>query len=546
MNVDLILLSFDENPFLPDWSLGEVRVVNPTITALNDLVTRFLPQTGVWLFWSSELGQPDPGLISRTLLGPADIYHAGLALGAGGLPHAIDFVSPTWMLNCDPPANIEATSWRVSLKACLVRVDVLRQMGFLHPGFHSLDAAVLDWGHRCIRRGVIMRHLPSLVVKPKQIPSPIMDFNDELQFIRLRFGKKWQIWTSFRALISFRVRLGSVLKANINLMGESVPLDPAPFQREVQLADSMPEDVRVSVLIPTMDRYPYLQVLLSQLREQIHRAYEIIIVDQTPLPTRNVDFYDEFVDLPLKVVFLDRPGQCSSRNAGLKTAGGGYILFIDDDDEVPPDLIEAHLNHLMGREADVSSGVANEISAGPLPVDFTYPRMSDVFPTNNSLICRSILQRSGLFDLAYDHGARADADVGMRMYLSGTLMLLNPEIAVLHHHAPRGGLRSHKARVVTYASSRASLIQRQILSATEIYYSRRYFRPQQVQEFFWLAVFSGFSLVGPLWRRILKAIVSFILLPDTLMQLWRNARQADELMEKYPIIPTVQNTGLSE
>ncbi len=539
MNVDLILLSSEGNPYLPDWSLGKVRVVNPTIATLNDLVIRFLPQTGAWLFWSSELGQPDASLISRTLSGPADIYHAGLALGMGGLPHAIDFVSPTWMLNCDPPVNIEAASWRVSLKACLVRVDVLRQMGFLHPGFHSLDAAVLEWGHRCIRRGVIMRHLPSLVEKPKQADSPVMDFDDDLQFIRLRFGKKWQVWTSFRALISFRVRLGSVLKANINSMGESVPPGPAPFQREVQSADPMPEDVRVSVLIPTMDRYPYLQVLLSQLRGQTHRAYEIIIVDQTPLPTRKADFYDEFSDLPLKVIFLDRPGQCTSRNAGLETAGGGYILFIDDDDEVPPDLIEAHLNHLRGRNADVSSGVANEIGAGPLPVDFTYQRVSDVFPTNNSLICHSLLQRSGLFDLAYDHGARADADVGMRMYLSGALMLLNPGIAVLHHHAPRGGLRSHNARVVTYASSRASLIQRQIPSATQIYLSKRYFYPWQVRESFWLSVFSSFSLVGPLWRRILKAIVSFVLLPDTLMQLWRNARQADELMEKYPIILTL-------
>ena len=541
MNVDLILFSSTEQPSLPDWPLGKVWVAQPDISALNELTNRILTQTGACFFWSIELGQPNLNLITTLLSGPADIYHAGLKMGMGGLPHSIDYVAPTWMLNCDPPMDIEATSWRMSLDACLVRVDVLWQMGFLRSEFNSLDAAVLEWGHRCIRRGVIMRHVPGLVQNPIKKTVPVLSFEDELRFIRLRFGKKWQLWTSFRALATRRSGLRSVFQVNKMLMREVIHTDPVPYQHVNKVPVGDVNNVKVSVLLPTVDRYPYLKVILDQLRSQTQLPHEIIVVDQTAQDDRDELMYGDFADLPLKVIFLDEIGQCSSRNAGLSSASGEYILFLDDDDEIDFDLISKHLQHLRMRYADVSSGVANEIGTGALPVDFTFARMSDVFPTNNSMICRDVLTHSGLFDLAYDHGARADADLGMRMYQSGALMMLNPAISVLHHHAPRGGLRLHKARVVTYAASRASLVKRNIPSATEIYMMHRYFQSKQIRESLWLSVFSSLILAGPLWKRIVKVFVGILLLPSTLLQLNWNIRQAGVLSKQFPMIPIVQS-----
>src|SRR5436190_2198533 len=113
---------------------------------------------------------------------------------------------------------------------------------------------------------------------------------------------------------------------------------------------------RVSVLIPTVDRYPYLRILLGQLRRQTVRPLEIIIIDQTAADRRQEDLFEEFGDLPLRVICQDQPGQCTSRNAGLQMACGDYILFIDDDDEVKPDLIELHLRTLVEFGVEVSSG----------------------------------------------------------------------------------------------------------------------------------------------------------------------------------------------
>src|SRR5207248_2025531 len=180
------------------------------------------------------------------------------------------------------------------------------------------------------------------------------------------------------------------------------------------------------------------------------------------------------------------------------------------------DLIELHLQTLVEFDAEVSSGVADEVAAGPLPTDFCLLRASDVFPTNNTMIRREVLRRSGLFDLAYNRGQRADHDLGIRIYLGGALMILNPTISVLHHHAPRGGLRKHKARVVTYASSRKRLLHRNLASATEMYLGSRYFSDTQLREMLWLRVLGTFSARGGCFRKATKAFVSAILLPHTL------------------------------
>ena len=156
--------------------------------------------------------------------------------------------------------------------------------------------------------------------------------------------------------------------------------------------------------------------------------------------------------------------------------------------------------------------------------------------SDGKLFRKDVLYCSGLFDLAYERGQRADGDLGMRVYLSGALMVLNPDIRILHHHAPRGGLRSHKARVITYASSRKYITHRHIPSITEIYLAKRYFTPRQVREELWLRVFGTFSLKGSWWRKILKVLVSIVYLPHTLWVIRTRMREAVSMLRIYPQI----------
>ncbi|MDX1524599.1 MAG: glycosyltransferase family 2 protein, partial [Anaerolineae bacterium] len=412
MQIDLILLA-DQTERLPAWPLGSVHRVAPQPSAVSHGVERYLRQAGssFCLFWDANLGQPETESVAQITRLPGDVWHAGLRLGMGGMPGLIDFVSPTWLYNRDPEPAIEATSWRLSLQATLVRTEVLNQMGGPRPEFQTLTGAALELGHRWIKRGVLPRHIPRLItggVEPSQHNLP---FEDELRFVYYRFGRYWSRWALGRAILSGYVSAGEAIRGWRQVVQTAWLVEPAPFVHPTVSVKRASEPARVTVLIPTLERYSYLRTLLNQLRLQTVKPFEIIIVDQSPPAARDTRLAADFADLPLKIICRNQPGQCSSRNAGLSAARGDYILFIDDDDEVSPNLIEAHLETMGRFQAPVSSGVADEVGAGPLPQEVTYVRASSVFPTNNTLISRDLLRKSGLFDLAYDRGSRADGDL---------------------------------------------------------------------------------------------------------------------------------------
>jgi GT2 family glycosyltransferase len=189
--------------------------------------------------------------------------------------------------------------------------------------------------------------------------------------------------------------------------------------------------------------------------------------------------------------------------------------------------------------------VAAEVGAGPLPWDFTYPRASDVFPTNNALLKKEALHDSGLFDLAYERGSRADGDLGMRLYLAGKQLLLNPAAQVIHLHAPEGGLRHHHARATTRANSRASLTRRHLLEATEAYLWWRYFSPRQVQEASLIRTLASLRGEGPRWQKYLRTILMAALLPLTRYQNQQRLQAGANLCKQFPQIPTLRG-NLSE
>ena len=390
--IDVILLKRPNKHF--HWPTGDVTEVDQNLADLSNEIYIKSKNTSAdaILIWDEELELPDTSIVENCLEQNIDVWHAGLKLGTSSHPDFIDFVSPIWMLNLDPDPQIEATSWRLSLRACLIRTDVLQQLGGPLPGFDSIDSAGLEMGLRYIRNGAFIHHCPQLLEScPKATPVSI-SIDDQLRFIASGFGKKWLYWAGILAVISKQSGLLKILKGikKARSFWPDKRIEPYIHQ-SVKTIDQMSLDARVSVLIPTINRYSYLRTLLRQLRNQTVKPFEIIVIDQTPKNLRNRNLKEEFTDLPLCWLELDQAGQCISRNLGLQHSNGEYILFIDDDDEIPEDLIEKHLINLEKYDCNVSNGIANEVGIPQLPYDFTYIRMSNVFPTNNTLIKREVL-----------------------------------------------------------------------------------------------------------------------------------------------------------
>lgn len=524
-HIDLIWLG-DEPP---TWTHGKTYTCAPTPSAVyRVLAEAATTNIDALLIWDARTGLPNADDMTDLLNQPGEVWHAGLLLGTSGKPGLLNFVYPTWMLNLDPAPDRTATSWRVSLRACLLRVDIVRQLGNIDPNYTTLAGAALEFGLRCIKHGAVVRHTPDMIAQQAETTEENLPLSDEVRLISAHYGRRWVWWSLLRAVMTGHASPGAALTAR---HAHDLPSVPGHFKREADAPKPDPAP-RVSVIIPTLNRYDYLRVVLRQLAEQTVPPHEVFVVDQTAPANRDPGSADDFADLPLHWLTQESPGQCTARNTALQQSTGDYLLFIDDDDELEPDLIARHLDNLWRHRVNVSCGAV--YNDGESPPEGGIIRVHDGFPTNNAMIRRAVLHNSGLFDEAYNRHFSDDHELGLRMYLAGEILLHNSDITVLHHHASGGGLRVYGQHTVTATQSRQSLTHRRLPSAAQFYQKVRYYSEQQGREADWIVVMSTFSGRGSTTQRILKALVSLALLPHTLWQL-RDLRRRGRLF--VPNIP---------
>lgn len=506
-------------------------------------LARLAPRPGAVavVVWDADLPLPAPELLHRLLQGPCHVWHAGLLLGQVGEPDAWNLCHGRSMFSHDVDPGIESTSWKLSLRAAVIRNEVFEELGGLDPAFDTAAGAALDAGLRWIHHGAIMRHVPELLPGGAGAAAgPPPTAADGVRIVRRHLGSRWALWAIVRGAWKRSVRVDRV-PALLRTLRE--PHLPAPSVTGLPIppaAAAAPTDpaARVTVLVPTVGRYDFLEKLLVQLDGQTRRPDEVVVVDQNPEAERR-DLSVVAPDLPLRVLHLLPPGQCTARNLGLQASTGTHILFLDDDDEIPEDLVELHLRTLAPPEVSVSCGRIDDRESGPAPASERFRKASGILPTNNAMIRRSILEVTGGFDPTYDRGARADHDLGMRSYIAGNLHVHDPAPCVFHHHAPQGGLRTHGARVRTRGNSRSTLTERHLRTPTDIYLGLRYYSEERVRDDLALSAFAMLSGGGSKPRQAVRVVIQLVLLPDT----WRRCKQAlregQQLYRERPPLPQI-------
>jgi glycosyltransferase involved in cell wall biosynthesis len=99
-------------------------------------------------------------------------------------------------------------------------------------------------------------------------------------------------------------------------------------------------DPEVSVVITTRDRPALVDRAIESALAQTLQAIEVIVVDDASVrPLRS-----DRTDLRLRMLRRTRStGVCAARNAALAAARGRWVTFLDDDDELAPDMVETSL-----------------------------------------------------------------------------------------------------------------------------------------------------------------------------------------------------------
>lgn len=110
------------------------------------------------------------------------------------------------------------------------------------------------------------------------------------------------------------------------------------------MSDNLP---LVSVIIPSYNRFEFLEKAIESVQNQSHRSVEIIVVDDaSPDPRYKAYAGDRVQMINLETNSRQRFGfPCPGyvRNQGIAVAKGEYIGFLDDDDTWFPNKVSSQL-----------------------------------------------------------------------------------------------------------------------------------------------------------------------------------------------------------
>lgn len=124
------------------------------------------------------------------------------------------------------------------------------------------------------------------------------------------------------------------------------------------------EKGKVSIITAVYKTEPYLRKCVDSILNQTYQNIELLLIDDGS-PDNCPQICDEYArkDSRVKVVHQKNGGVACAWDTGLDHATGDYIAFVDSDDYVEPNYIEALYQTLSQYNADIATCRHNVICA---------------------------------------------------------------------------------------------------------------------------------------------------------------------------------------
>ncbi|MFK7924964.1 MAG: glycosyltransferase family 2 protein [Bacteroidia bacterium] len=221
---------------------------------------------------------------------------------------------------------------------------------------------------------------------------------------------------------------------------------------------------RLSIIIPTLNRYSDLRNTISFLQAQSMEDFEILIVDQTDQEeSEDLSVLDERIHYH----WFAEKSASAARNVGIKAAKGEILLFIDDDVIIEnPDYLANHLrnyvhpdipgvfgctleqaHHTDVRQSRPKKSYSRDNGWLFFPQNYAKPAFVDSGRSNNLSVRRSVAITVGGMDEQYEKGAhREEADFCIRLSRAFGPLFFDPEARLVHIGNAQGGIRSWQGK----------------------------------------------------------------------------------------------------
>ena len=113
----------------------------------------------------------------------------------------------------------------------------------------------------------------------------------------------------------------------------------------------------LSIIVPVYNVEQVLEKCLLSIKNQTYQNYEVIMIDDGS-NDKSGKICDKYMekDNTYRVIHKKNEGVSKARNYGLDMAKGKYVMFIDSDDSILPDMFEKYINEIKISNVDVVIG----------------------------------------------------------------------------------------------------------------------------------------------------------------------------------------------
>lgn len=216
----------------------------------------------------------------------------------------------------------------------------------------------------------------------------------------------------------------------------------------------------MTVVLPTLNREPFLLVTLDDLLKQDYSNYEILVVDQSGEPSVAVKKLAE-AHPKIRYHHVRFRGLPLARNYAWQMARGSVVLYLDDDIRCPANLVSEHARAMLDPSVGVVAGGIDEANRREEPNPkavgtFSYwtatpkrgfqsrdPREVQHAPGGNFSVRRGVFDEAGGFDEWLNRGAALyeETDFCLRVTRAGKRIVFHPQARITHLAAATGGCR---------------------------------------------------------------------------------------------------------
>ena len=394
--------------------------------------------------------------------------------------------------------------------------------------YESKNFSLFDASYQALQKGIIDIKGDRSLNLPDKIS---VSLNDQYLFLRRMFKPIWVYYVFLFRAFTFKISFLEITAFFRSRKTRKIDFENSYFvntEYDNFISPLIRSKPKISIIIPTLNRYEFLSDALFDIQKQLYNNYEVIIVDQSAPFIRK--FYEKF-DLNIKLIHQNTSSLWKARNSAIKKAKGDYILFFDDDSRVENNWIQEHLKCLDFYNADISAGVSLSLVGAPVPSNYNYFRWADQLDTGNVLVKRDVFQVCGLFDRQFEGMRMGDGEFGARAHQKGLKSIINPTAKRIHLKVRSGGLRE--------LGSWDGLHPKNIFSPRPIpsvlYFYRKYWGNKLTRLFIIQTIPSSlmpYFMKGRYIGYIFSFIIFFLCFPLVIIQVFRSWHISSKMLEE--------------